>query len=279
MDKSLSIDTGHHEKLYQERMNFLLTGEKDRVCSIYIDVTDDKMLALITRKHKYNDNELNNISVRCWLDKYIYPNISDGYNLEEFKNGFTRKALLEDFEKGERNIQFYHSYYGENGNLKLYKVRVSLIKNPYNGHIEAYAVWKDRTLKYIDKEISKILYNNDYIGIGIIDSCKGNLYMRAAHFEGMEFEEQKSYVYDDIVKQMSEIRIANESKEQFLKCTALDYLNDNMNIAGVYSFNVYNIKNKVERYSYHWFDKKKGIILVVVEDMTKELETDSVTGH
>lgn len=34
MDKSLSIDTGHHEKLYQERMNFLLTGEKDRVCSI-----------------------------------------------------------------------------------------------------------------------------------------------------------------------------------------------------------------------------------------------------
>lgn len=38
MDKSLSIDTGHHEKLYQERMNFLLTGEKDRVCSIYIDV-------------------------------------------------------------------------------------------------------------------------------------------------------------------------------------------------------------------------------------------------
>ena len=36
--------------------------------------------------------------------------------------------------------------------------------------------------------------------------------MRAAHFEGMEVEEQKSYVYDDIVKQMSEIRIANESK-------------------------------------------------------------------
>lgn len=196
MDKSLSIDTGHHEKLYQERMNFLLTGENDRVCSIYIDVTDNKMLALITRKHKYNDNELNNISVRCWLDKYIYPNISDGYNLEEFKKGFTRKALLEDFEKGERNIQFYHSYYDENGNLKLYKVRVSLIENPYNGHIEAYAVWKDRTLKYIDKEISKILYNNDYIGIGIIDSCKGNLYMRAAHFEGMEVEEQKSYVYD-----------------------------------------------------------------------------------
>ena len=278
MDKSLSIDTGHHEKLYQERMNFLLTGEKDRVCSIYIDVTDNKMLAIITRKHKYNYNELNNISVRCWLDKYIYPNISDGYNLEEFKNGFTRKALLEGFEKGERNIQFYHSYYDENGNLKLYKVRVSLIENPYNGHIEAYAVWKDRTLKYIDKEISRILYNNDYIGIGIIDSCKGNLYMRAAHFEGMEVEEQKSYVYDDIVKQMSEIRIANESKEQFLKCTALDYLNDNMNIAGVYSFNVYNIKNKVERYSYHWFDKKKGIILVVIEDMTKELETDSVTG-
>ena len=71
-------------------------------------------------------------------------------------------------------------------------MRVSLIENPYNGHIEAYAVWKDRTLKYIDKEISKILYNNDYIGIGIIDSCKGNLYMRAAHFEGMDVDALKS---------------------------------------------------------------------------------------
>ena len=77
MDKSLSIDTGHHEKLYQERMNFLLTGEKDRVCSIYIDVTDDKMLALITRKHKYNDNELNNISVRCRLKLCVLKKASD----------------------------------------------------------------------------------------------------------------------------------------------------------------------------------------------------------
>ena len=50
MDKSLSIDTGHHEKLYQERMNFLLTGENDRVCSIYIDVTDNKMRIISSGK-------------------------------------------------------------------------------------------------------------------------------------------------------------------------------------------------------------------------------------
>ena len=148
MDKSLSIDTGHHEKLYQERMNFLLTGENDRVCSIYIDVTDNKMLALITRKHKYNDNELNNISVRCWLDKYIYPNFSVGYNLEEFKKGFTRKALLEDFEKGERNIQFYHSYYDENGNLYNEGHRFFLIK---------------MHLKYLGKNTSKIQFDSPII--------------------------------------------------------------------------------------------------------------------
>ena len=99
MDKSLSIDTGHHEKLYQERMNFLLTGEKDRVCSIYIDVTDDKMLALITRKHKYNDNELNNISVRCWLDKYIYPNISDGYNRKSLRTVSPEKLCWKTLKK------------------------------------------------------------------------------------------------------------------------------------------------------------------------------------
>ena len=64
---------------------------------------------------------------------------------------------------------------------------------------------------------------------------------------------------------MSEIRIANESKEQFLKCTALDYLNDNMNIAGVYSFNVYNIKNKVKDTAIIGLIRKKVLFLLLLK--------------
>ena len=34
-----------------------------------------------------------------------------------------------------------------------------------------------------------------------------------------------------------------------------------------------------DRYSYYWFDKRRKLILLVVESMVKELDTDSLTGY
>ena len=51
-----------------------------------------------------------------------------------------------------------------------------------------------------------------------------------------------------------------------------------MKYLGYYFFKVFDLENKVVRYSYYWFDQKKEIMLCVVDDMTRELEIDSVTG-
>ena len=38
------------ELLYQERMNFLMTQTGDQVCAIYMDVTEDRILAITTEE-------------------------------------------------------------------------------------------------------------------------------------------------------------------------------------------------------------------------------------
>lgn len=270
-------DYDNIQQKYQERVGFLMKGDRENICTLYVDVTDNRMIAILSQGHKLLEDDVKDMKVIDWLEKRIYPYIVYDENLSEFKRKFTRDNLLREFGQGNTKMDFTHSYLLD-GIVKLYKVRVNMFKNPYNNHVEAYVIWRDQTEGYIDTRIREILYQIDYIGLALIDIDKKTLYFRANHFDGMDIPENVSMPYDDVVKQMADIRIAPKNKDLFLNGTRLSDLFDNMNIAGQYSFNVYNFMNKVERYSYYWFDKAKKILLCVIEDMTKEMETDPVTG-
>lgn len=270
-------DYDNIQQMYQERIGFLMKGDKNNICTLYVDVTDNRMLAILSQGHKLLEDDVKDVRVIDWLEQRIYPFIVYEDNLREFKQKFTRANLLCEFEQGNMKMDFIHSYLLD-GMVKLYRVRVNMFKNPYNDHVEAYVIWRDQTENYIDNRIREILYQIDYTALALIDIEKRNLYFRSSHFAGMDVKENVSMKYDEVVRQMADTRIAPRNRDMFLNCTRLNDLLDNMNIAGQYSFNVYNFLGKVERYSYYWFDKDKKILLCVIEDMTKEMETDPVTG-
>ena len=270
-------DYDNIQQMYQERIGFLMKGDKDNICTLYVDVTDNRMLAILSQGHKMLEEDVKNVRVIDWLEQRIYPFIVYENNLKEFKQKFTRNNLLNEFEHGNMKMDFVHSYLLD-GMVRLYRVRVNMFKNPYNDHVEAYVIWRDQTGKFIDTQIREILYQVDYTALALIDIDKRTLYFRSCHFSGMDIQEDISLGYDDMVQRMADRRIASKDRDVFLSCTRLDDLLDNMNIAGQYSFNVYNFCGKVERYSYYWFDREKRILLCVIEDMTKEMETDPVTG-
>lgn len=270
-------DYDNIQQMYQERIGFLMKGDKDNICTLYVDVTDNRMIAILSQGHKLLEEDVRNVRIIDWLEQRIYPFIVYEDNLIEFKQKFTRINLLNEFEHGNTKIDFVHSYLLDEM-IRLYRVRVNMFKNPYNGHIEAYVIWRDQTEKYMDTRIREILYQIDYTALALIDMEKKTLFFRSSHFDGIDIKENVSMSYDDTVQKMADVRIAPKNKELFINCTRLNDLLDNMNIAGQYSFNVYNYLNKVERYSYYWFDKDKRVLLCVIEDMTKEMETDPVTG-
>lgn len=251
---------------------------KEQVCALYVDVTEDRVLTIWSKRKKILEEDARNFKTIEWLKKYIYAYIEKPEDLQEFQEEFRRKWLLRQFEKGQTQFIYHHTYHDENRQIKLYKVEVTLVRNPFDGHVEMYAIWSDDTGHYIDKKIRRILYQSDYIALGLINVADEQLYMRTHHFKHLQFKMETTLSYEEVVQQMEKTEIASKSRAQFRTCTALSYLLDNMNIAGRYSFNVRNMEDKVERYSYYWFDEKNKVLLFVIEDMTKEMETDPVTG-
>lgn len=164
------------EQIYQERINFLMRRGKNQVCAIYVDVTENKMLAIESGKSCKGEEEIKEPTVLEWLKGHVYPCFVYEDEYECFHKRFRRVVLLDEYENGRTQMEFHHCYYDEKKQKKMYRVEVNTFLNPNNEHVEACAVWKDDTREYIDENIQKILYKKDYIAVGIIDPMKNEIF-------------------------------------------------------------------------------------------------------
>ena len=98
------------QQIYQERIGFLMKGGKQDICTLYVDVTDNRVLGILAQGHKLLEEDVKNLRIIDWLEKRIYPFIVYEKNLQEFKQKFTRDNLLRQFESGNANMSFTHSY-------------------------------------------------------------------------------------------------------------------------------------------------------------------------
>lgn len=269
---------GTSDLVYQERIHFLMGREKDQVCALYIDVTENQMLAIESKQKKIIKENIKGENVLEWLKRNIYPELVYEDERSVFEERFRRNVLLKEFEEGKTYMEFQNCYYSFDRMKRMYKVEIDTFKNPNNGHIEACAIWKDCTNRYVDDEIRQILYKKDYIALGIIDIERDEIYLRSHNLKLKEFEAQSLIPYEEAVRIMQKKYIALQDRETFGRCTSIEYLKENLRISGQYSFQVYDVENCVERYSFYWFDKTRKYLMVVIDDMTKELETDPVTG-
>lgn len=265
------------ELLYQERINFLMTQTGNQAGGIYIDVTEDKILAITTEEDMLNEDQIENSSMSAWMKKYIHPNLVFMDELDEFREIFRRTELLRRYEEGLLKFQYYY-YFKHKKEFKFYRIDIKMHQNRRNSHVEALMIWTDVTQRYIDTEVRRILYKNDFEAVALIDLRKHRIFFRSCNFKETRFPENKRLFYEDVVEKLAEERVAEQDKKYFLNCTSFESLEEKLRLTGEFSFQAYNMENRVERYTYHWFDKRRDVLLVVIEDMTDEFETDSVTG-
>ena len=274
---SVVHDQWNSEKTYQARTDFLMSGGSDQVGALYIDVTQDQLIRILWDGYERNTIETSEQEVYRWLEANIYPYIPDQESRDEFNREFSRTNLIQTFQEGKPQLRTKHRF--QKGNrICCYRVNVNMFQNPANGHIEACATWEDYTRKYVDEQIRDILYQADYKALGLIELDQQILYMRSNHFDEMELADDSVLSYNESVQEMCRQRIFEKDREQFARCTSLDYLSDNMSMTGEFSFTVHNTAHEVERYTYYWFDEKRRLLLFVVDDMTKASETDALTG-
>lgn len=263
------------EKLYRDRMNFLMSSNENAVYALYIDMTESKIISGRCLQYKLSINEKG--GVRKWLEECIFPHFPFPDDQEKFMKNFEREHLLKCFSEGQTQVEFeYFLYKGEQ--ICRYNLSVDMFQNPVTAHVECYVLGRDITMKYVDRIIDRVLFYDDYKAIGVIDVDRNILFLRSNLWKNVGFEAEKEQDYSAAVKKLKEARVYTEDQEMFERYASMQNIIDKLEGTNQYFFTVHNKKQEVERYAYFWMNKKERIILFVNEDMTKEMETDPLTG-
>lgn len=262
-------------KFYNNQMHFLIQ-EKNISYGLCVDLTTDEVIARIDRylRLSFIDHKQ---TIDSWLKTRIYKYIPYSDELSEIEKIVNRTNLLDKHVKENKYFTIGHYFLFDN-EISHCRLNVYLFDNPINQHIQGYLFWQNDTEDYIDSKITNILYKNDYKALALIDVQHQNAYLRLNNFASTKEYERKYIDYKKTVAYIALHQISPDNKEQFLKLSSLNNLKENLNYLDHYSFKISNEKNRIERYTYYWFDKEKDILLCVVDDMTRELEIDSVTG-
>lgn len=254
-----------------ELVNGGVMNQNQKAFQMHLDVTEDRILQF-TQKDKEGMNALMRFQER------FIPFISGQKEKERFFKVFEQKRLLEAYQTGDFGSSF--QFLMEHQNRKyLYKLDVELFKNDENGHIEALIGGEDSTLEYLDQSISRVLFHEDYKAIGVISLERNTLFFRSNYLNDMSFETEVELDYQTVVETLRKEWIEEGDRPSFGRRVALESLSTKIPRGDHYSFVVYNRKHKIERYSYTWMDDSRSFILFTVEDLTREMETDYLTGY
>lgn len=266
-------------QIYQNRLKFMMDSEKDTLYTLYIDVSRNLLLELRDNLSAYIQEEIvKPDTVTEWMRDTILPYICGEEDKQNFQKRFRRTYLLNCFKEGQTHFSFpYHLNKG--GRMLVCEMEVELFENPGTENVEAYVTVKNKTLAYVDQVVDKVLYREDYKMIGIISLQNQIVVIRSHRFDGIDLPTVAELPYQEVVKKVRENRILEKETSIFSEYTQLDQINKQLSVMDHYSFSLHNKSNEIERYSYYWLDKKFGAILFLVDDMTHEIETDSLTGY
>lgn len=266
---------------YLKQLDMVLSRSKGFVGMVNVNVTDGTC--------KSGSSSLKNLELQeedRTLDQYI-NRISTSIPQEDgrrsFTENFSRKHMLDSFEKGHTVIQEnYPVYSTENHCPQLYCVTAEMVRNAFFGQIEAILYFTNITEKYLEEKMPQILYQKSYERIAVIDLKRRKIAISSAKVFDFSESLDQELDYEQYLKKAVQNSVPEEEKAQFENHTRLDNIKRELDLKGRYSFSTHQINKDGEKclinYTYLYFDRYFGIVAVAVEDITELAGQDALTG-
>ena len=264
---------------YLKQLDMVLSRSKGFVGMVNVNVTDGTC--------KSGSSSLKNLELQeedRTLDQYI-NRISTSIPQEDgrrsFTENFSRKHMLDSFEKGHTVIQEnYPVYSTENHRPQLYCVTAEMVRNAFFGQIEAILYFTNITEKYLEEKMPQILYQKSYERIAVIDLKRRKIAISSAKVFDFSESLDQELDYEQYLKKAVQNSVPEEEKAQFENHTRLDNIKRELDLKGRYSFSTHQINKDGEKclINYTYFDRYFGIVAVAVEDITELAGQDALTG-
>ena len=257
----------------------MLLGEDGDQYGLYIDISNNIVWEVKNPEQACWEGETGRAGgVTAWLKKQIYPYIMDNEEEQKFRRTFMQGELLRLFQSGQRQVQLGYRF-KKGKYITYYHVNIEMFEHPRKHTIECCAIWRNDTIPYVNRVISKVLLQDKYRMIAVLDIQEKTVFVRKHTFDDMELVCDQPLEYREFIEKLCEHRVEKKDRDWFVTSTRLDYMEENLQMAGTYSLTVYNEERGAERYTYRWLDKEYREVLIAVEDRTVEMEKDPLTGY
>ena len=268
------------ETSYEKRIQrLMLLGEDGDQYGLYIDISNNIVWEVKNPKQACWEGETGRAGgVTAWLKKQIYPYIMDNEEEQKFRRTFMRGELLRLFQSGQRQVQLGYRF-RKGKYITYYHVNIEMFEHPRKHTIECCAIWRNDTIPYVNRVISQGLLQDKYRMIAVLDIQEKTVFVRKHTFDDIELVCDQPLEYCEFIEKLCEHRVEKKDRDWFVTSTRLDYMEENLQMAGTYSLTVYNEERGAERYTYRWLDKEYREVLIAVEDRTVEMEKDPLTGY
>ena len=268
------------ETSYEKRIQrLMLLGEDGDQYGLYIDISNNIVWEVKNPEQACWEGETGRAGgVTAWLKKQIYPYIMDNEEEQKFRRTFMRGELLRLFQSGQRQVQLGYRF-RKGKYITYYHVNIEMFEHPRKHTIECCAIWRNDTIPYVNRVISQVLLQDKYRMIAVLDIQEKTVFVRKHTFDDMELVCDQPLEYREFIEKLCEHRVEKKDRDWFVTSTRLDYMEENLQMAGTYSLTVYNEERGAERYTYRWLDKEYREVLIAVEDRTVEMEKDPLTGY
>lgn len=268
------------ETSYEKRIQrLMLLGEDGDQYGLYIDISNNIVWEVKNPEQACWEGETGRAGgVTAWLKKQIYPYIMDNEEEQKFRRTFMQGELLRLFQSGQRQVQLGYRF-RKGKYITYYHVNIEMFEHPRKHTIECCAIWRNDTIPYVNRVISQVLLQDKYRMIAVLDIQEKTVFVRKHTFDDMELVCDQPLEYREFIEKLCEHRVEKKDRDWFVTSTRLDYMEENLQMAGTYSLTVYNEERGAERYTYRWLDKEYREVLIAVEDRTVEIEKDPLTGY
>ena len=268
------------ETSYEKRIQrLMLLGEDGDQYGLYIDISNNIVWEVKNPEQACWEGETGRAGgVTAWLKKQIYPYIMDNEEEQKFRRTFMQGELLRLFQSGQRQVQLGYRF-RKGKYITYYHVNIEMFEHPRKHMIECCAIWRNDTIPYVNRVISQVLLQDKYRMIAVLDIQEKTVFVRKHTFDDMELVCDQPLEYREFIEKLCEHRVEKKDRDWFVTSTRLDYMEENLQMAGTYSLTVYNEERGAERYTYRWLDKEYREVLIAVEDRTVEIEKDPLTGY
>lgn len=257
----------------------MLLGEDGDQYGLYIDISNNIVWEVKNPEQACWEGETGRAGgVTAWLKKQIYPYIMDNEEEQKFRRTFMQGELLQLFQSGQRQVQLGYRF-RKGKYITYYHVNIEMFEHPRKHTIECCAIWRNDTIPYVNRVISQVLLQDKYRMIAVLDIQEKTVFVRKHTFDDMELVCDQPLEYREFIEKLCEHRVEKKDRDWFVTSTRLDYMEENLQMAGTYSLTVYNEERGAERYTYRWLDKEYREVLIAVEDRTVEMEKDPLTGY